>query len=269
MHTLVLTLILLLGFSSQAAAWGELGHKIVCEIAYRQAGPEARAEIRRLIGEDPEYNFFSDSCIWPDHPKTRKKEHYVNLPRNATSVTTSSCPFGGKCLFGAIASDRKILANKANGDERRLRALKYLGHWIGDLHQPLHVSLVGDSGGNAIGVTGECTFELHATWDYCLVAASVSADVGEAATALISDITPTMKDQWTQGDVPDWANESLAITRAPTTKYCIQAGSVCKQPAGDVQIDGTYVNDHKAIVRERLAKAGVRLGHMLTRALGP
>jgi hypothetical protein len=46
-------------------------------------------------------------------------------------------------MFGAIAWDRKILADKSKSDAQRLSALKYLGHWIGDLHQPLPRSACG------------------------------------------------------------------------------------------------------------------------------
>jgi hypothetical protein len=56
------------------AAWGDHGQRIVCEIAFRVAVPEARGEIRPLIPADSEFDFFADACIWPDHPKADGKE---------------------------------------------------------------------------------------------------------------------------------------------------------------------------------------------------
>jgi S1/P1 Nuclease len=47
----------------------------------------------------------------------------------------------------------------------RLIVLKSVGHWVGDIHQPLHVSFVDDRGGNNIRVSGQCAGNLHATWD--------------------------------------------------------------------------------------------------------
>jgi S1/P1 Nuclease len=38
--------------------------------------------------------------------------------------------------------------------EERLEALEYLGHWVGDVDQPLHVSFQDDRGGNDLGVSG-------------------------------------------------------------------------------------------------------------------
>ena len=59
----------------------------------------------------------------------------------------------------------------------KLAALKFLGHWVGDLHQPLHVSFEDDRGGNEIAVHGECSGKLHGAWDTCLVLKTVSEDV--------------------------------------------------------------------------------------------
>jgi hypothetical protein len=254
---------------SEARAWGDLGHKIVCEIAYRLATPAARTEIRRLIDLDPRYKDkgFSDSCVWADDPRTRDTEHYVNLRRNATTVSSLNCPFEA-CVLKAIGSDRDTLADKSKKDGPRLRALKYLSHWIGDVHQPVHVSLKGDSGGNGIGVFGQCNYDFHKTWDTCLVEKAVGTDVGAAATALINAIPAGMQDQWKQGGTLEWANESFAITRAPKTKYCVQQGAYCNKPAGEVEIDSDYVKDHSPIVSQRLVQAGVRLAHVLSQALG-
>jgi hypothetical protein len=78
-----------------------------------------------------------------------------------------------------------------------------------------------------------------------------------------------MKEQWTQASNPaDWANESLAITRAARRRYCAQQGSSCSRPSGDLAIDAAYVQANQALVRQQLAKAGVRLAHLLETAFG-
>ena len=55
-------------------AWGDEGHEVICEIAIRLAQPSTRAEIRKLIGTDEQFTF-TDSCIWPDHPRQKASEH--------------------------------------------------------------------------------------------------------------------------------------------------------------------------------------------------
>jgi hypothetical protein len=64
-------LVVLFAISSDAWAWGDQGHRVICEIAFRLAQPNTRAEIRKLIGTDEQFDTFSDSCIWPDHPRQR------------------------------------------------------------------------------------------------------------------------------------------------------------------------------------------------------
>src|SRR5215213_9905793 len=68
------------------------GHKVICEIAFRLAEPETLARIRRLIRNDPGYDFFSDSYPWPDHPKLRRNEHFGRKsPPSLRSVRRRPC----------------------------------------------------------------------------------------------------------------------------------------------------------------------------------
>src|SRR5471032_78685 len=138
----------------EARAWGDLGHKVICEIALRLAQPDTQAAINRLMQLDSGFKAFSDSCIYPDHPRIRASEHFLNLPRDSKGLTSDACPLADACVLTAILSDFKILQAKENTDASKLVALKSLGHWVGDIHQPLHVSFLDDKGGNTIRTSG-------------------------------------------------------------------------------------------------------------------
>jgi hypothetical protein len=255
-------------FSGDAHAWGDTGHKVVCEIAFRLAQPDTRAAIRKLIRSDSEFDTFSESCVFPDHPRKRPSEHFINLPRDAHGLITDECPTADKCILSAILSDSKVLASKSKRPKDRLIALKFLGHWIGDIHQPLHVSFEDDRGGNNIHVNGECSGNLHGTWDTCLVEAAVGTDVDQAATDLIDGITAEMITKWSASGSRDWANESFAIAESGKTQYCVMHASSCDEPDGDVQIGADYLRINEVIVKEQLQKAGVRLSRELDIAFG-
>src|SRR5882757_968807 len=138
MRCLSLAFVLWAALCGEAQAWGDEGHKIVCEIAFRLAQPDTRAAIRKLIRSDTEFDTFTDSCVFPDHPRRRKPEHFINLPRDSKGLTSDECPAVDKCVLSAILNDSQLqVADK-------LIALKSLGHWVGDIHQPLHVSLKDD-----------------------------------------------------------------------------------------------------------------------------
>jgi hypothetical protein len=270
MHRLLLALLVLFAFGGRAWAWGDTGHTVVCEIAFRLALPDTRAAIRKLIRDDPQFDTFSESCTFPDHPRKRADEHFINLARDSKGLASDECPQAPTCLLTAILNDTKILSSKASRRKDKLIALKFLGHWVGDIHQPLHVSFEDDRGGNNITVGGQCSNNLHSTWDTCLVLAAVGEDVSEAASDLVDEITPAMRERWTVSSDPrDWANESFTIAEAAKTKYCVVHATSCDSPpSAHLLIDDAYIEANKPIVREQLQKAGVRLAHLLDRAFG-
>jgi hypothetical protein len=161
-------------------------------------------------------------------------------------------------------NDSAVLSSTSARPADRLVALKYLGHWVGDIHQPLHVSFQDDRGGNEISVTGECHGSLHSAWDKCLVFKAVGEDVSVAAAALVQGITPAMIEDWTSTKPHDWANESLAVSESMATHYCVKHQKSCDQTDEKlVTIDDQYIHISAPIVRERLQKAGVRLASVL------
>nr|WP_130212388.1 S1/P1 nuclease [Bradyrhizobium genosp. SA-3] len=192
MRVFAILFIGMIALTDRAFAWGDEGHQIVCEIAYRLATVDTRAAIRKLVRNDQEYDTFSEACIYPDHPHRRAPEHFVNLPRTAHELPPEGCPGENPCVLSAIENDSTILGSKGKPADR-LIALKFLGHWVGDIHQPLHVSFADDKGGNGIDVSGLCSGVLHATWDTCLVMKAVGKDVDAAASDLIDTLTPAMK----------------------------------------------------------------------------
>jgi hypothetical protein len=179
----------------------------------------------------------------------------------------NQCAMANRCTGTAIEQDMAVLSSSSASDADKLMSLKFLGHWVGDIHQPLHVSLEDDRAGNNIHVNGECATNMHSAWDTCLVQKAIGSDVSAAVTDLLSSITSGMKEEWGTANPRDWANESFAITRAPATKYCVQHGSSCDARSGAVNIDHGYVETNIKIVRQQLQKAGVRLAHLLETAL--
>jgi hypothetical protein len=154
------------GASRDGWAWGDQGHKVICEIAMRLAQPSTRAEIQKLISNDDRFDSFSDSCTWPDHPRQRASEHFLNLPRDSDGLHSETCPGATNCVVTAIKKDFEVLSSNSASQVQKLASLRFLGHWVGDIHQPLHVSFEDDRGGNSILVTGECGgSNLHSAWD--------------------------------------------------------------------------------------------------------
>ena len=213
-------------------AWGDTAHKIICEIVSKELNYQARAEVKRLNRLDPDFSTFSDSCTWPGHPRKWSREYFINLPRSATQLENDPCPLVDKCVVTAVEVDLQIITDAAVSDAGKLRALKFLGQRVGDVHQPLHMSFKDDRGGNLIKGTGPCERNLHAVWDDCIVESKLGTHIRSIATNMRGAVTPADRSQWNSLDPKTWVNESFKITTSEAVSYCVKK----MVPAGTHQI---------------------------------
>jgi hypothetical protein len=278
---LTVSLLLVLGGIGEAApawGWGDLGHQIVCQIAFQELNDKARAEVVRLIALDGTFDSFTNACTWPDHPRKRAEEHFINVPRTLPAIVTAQCQGAPTCLFTAIVTDRELLRT-SNDDQAKLASLKFLGHWVGDIHQPLHVSFADDRGGNFIRESGPCVNSLHTVWDTCIIEKKLGTDPMTVARDLLEAVHESDKTAWVAISVEGWANESFQVTRRPSVGYCVRVGTKCVYQKGNetysvgeeekvVLVNLAYLEQHVPFVRDRLKKAGIRLANLLNTTLG-
>ncbi len=258
LHALALTFLLLpaLGF-----AWGPVGHEIVCEIAWQESSRDVRREIKGLLAAD-RYRTFVAACNWADHVVKNDAyawsapHHYLNVDPARDEIDLSrDCPTVGRgCVLRAIAINRRILADTDQPATKRREALKFIGHFVGDLHQPLHVSYERDRGGNAITVVyfGKSS-NLHRVWDSGLISRREGVDARALAADIRSRISPENRKAWIEGTPLDWGEESYDLARHVAYR----------KPAGGWIIDAAYFEQHQRLVHERLARAGIRLASVL------
>jgi hypothetical protein len=256
----------------QGRAWGADGHMIICDIAYHELTPKARAKVNHLLAQDPEFHTFAAACVWADEvanstrPET-KPWHFINLPKDAARVSPGECPKFKGCILSAIALHKSILANPDATDAQKLEALKYLGHWIGDVHQPLHISFKEDRGGNFIPVRWRYFTDtnLHKIWDSVIIVDEEhrSHHRRKALSArLEAQVTPAERQSWIRGTTLDWANETFKITRAAATDY------VTARPNELLELGAPYYQTNLPVINRQLERAGVRLGALLNKILG-
>ncbi len=307
MRFLALVVALAVCHPTGVSAFGADGHEAVCEIAYRELSPSAKERVDSLIAleTDDRIRTFRESCVWPDFrgpaQRARRPEHYINVPRSWTVIGDRGCHGTDRCLFTAIAHDIAVLSDRESSDGRKLAALKFLGHWVGDIHQPLHVSYEDDRGGNDILVVGvkgcarKGETRLHAVWDTCIpkdimqelgVTVAGSGDAREAFGKLLhAKIAPDRREAWLASPEPlVWANESLAIARLGDVRYCFLKGGKCvyskesdeyredgSAPNGGMRVltpEGDYEDRFNDMVTRRIQAAGVRLGALLNGIFG-
>lgn len=113
--------------SPSTFAWGDVGHRVICQIAYEELKPEIRARVDALVAIDPKFRTLADGCTWPDvFPRQRPSEHYVDLPRSAKGIEVAHpCPVADRCVISAILNDTRDLALSLDVSDQ-LRLLKSL-----------------------------------------------------------------------------------------------------------------------------------------------
>jgi S1/P1 nuclease len=184
--TVLLCLFLLV---NQGLAWGPAGHMIVAHIAYERLNSHAKAEVDRLIAlkinpEDITANSldFVNASHWPDDLRPVKSFadtlplHFADFPFSPDETELPDLPDADNVIT-ALKHYVEVLKSDAP-DAQRAEALRFIVHFVGDIHQPLHCSTRvteqnpdGDRGGNLfmvrlIGPNGKVKkVKLHSYWD--------------------------------------------------------------------------------------------------------
>jgi hypothetical protein len=195
---IVLSVVLLMSVGTgQASAWGCDGHQAVAMIAERLLSPAAIQAIKAILAASPvdpaikpyctqlPVDPIADSATWADDYRaldaTTAGWHFINFPLaagNKTSDYKKYCRLGN-CVIDAIVTQYRILTTSADAGLKG-NALRFIVHFVGDLHQPLHTTTNGDRGGNCMPVTffGEAPQEderhtwrpnLHSIWDESMI----------------------------------------------------------------------------------------------------
>ena len=232
--------------------WGSQGHQIIATIAQSQLTPAARKEVDRLLALEPGATLESVST-WADEHRNPATAawHYVNMPRgNCVYEAQRDCP-DGRCVVEAIQKQSDILQSSVS-DDKKLLALKYLVHFVGDVHQPLHAGYADDRGGNTYQLQAFMRgSNLHAFWDTGLIQ-NLNEGVDAVATRLSSTATPNRTAKpWNAAQA---AQESCEIVS--TDGF---------YPERLVGVD--YIRKYTPVMESRFKASGERLAELLNRLL--
>jgi hypothetical protein len=305
--------ILALAFAAPAFPWGAEGHRAIALVAEQNLSPDARRHVAAILGSDD----MASIASWMDElrsayfhtgplgsdPEALKfnaefphnnEWHYVDLPLG-TAAYEPGDPFANDHDVVHMVGEAVSVLEGA-GDRRitKREALCMLVHFVGDLHQPLHVGngyfevaaggsvtlvtdpaaakgLPNDKGGNT-DFFGPSRFdELHAYWDTDLVDKVAGSKDPEAIAAVLEKRASEGATAWkSAGDyhhwAEGWATESLAAAR--TAYSGIVFGAEAPDSKGGIKsIKITFPPHYDEvcvpIATERLAKAGFHLAELL------
>lgn len=249
--TLVVICLLTISVNANGEDWGATGHRTVGKIADGYLTKKAKKQIAKLLDGES----LALVATFGDDIKSDKQFrkygvwHYVNMPFGVKYEDSEKNPNGD--LVVGIETCKQVLLDENATKESKVFHLKMLVHLIGDLHQPMHVGLKEDKGGNDFQVTWfRNGTNLHAVWDSKMI-----NHYNMTYTELAENEKELSKQQvlkLQEGSVVDWVNE--------TQVYAIEA---YKSTEKGHDLGYRYMYDNFNTVRSQLQKGGIRLAKVL------
>ena len=270
-----------------AYAWGNEGHQIIATIAMDELTPAVRAKVGAMLAADTSSltaHDIASEATWADayrgagHRETAAW-HFVDDEIDHAPDLKAACfgfptpdqpPSSGPaqdCVVDKIEEFRTELSAHDTAPAERLLALKYLLHFVGDIHQPLHASDNHDRGGNCVHVSlgGSRTTNLHAFWDTGVIQL-MGPDAQAITTRLEAQVSPAQRQAWASGDAKAWALDSYQV--ATSVAYTLGTPSGCASDVAPITLPSDYQAKAETAAEVQLEKAGVRLAWLLNQALG-
>ena len=294
-----------------AWAWGCEGHQVVALIAERNLTPHALAMVKQILNDSPidpsldryckngGVDAMADASTWADDIRNLRPEtapwHFVDIPLGTSHGDMAQfCGLPESCLTWAITGQIATLRAQGIDPKKRADALRFLIHFVADLHQPLHTVTNNDQGGNCVpvsyfdalpqlrnSVTEIYAPNLHGIWDTNILERMTTSKTPEQVAVELERSFRWKIARWQRStaDVNQWAWESHKIAQETVyRKLPVPIRAAPPQPikscADDNHIAIRMLNLHERleqpyqdvaapIVQQQLAKAGARLAMLL------
>lgn len=249
-------------------AWDKTGHEAIAAIAATRLSPAAQAAVADLLEAKDATTGMTEIADWADRVRKSRDGtshwHYVDIPVTADGYDVArDCP-QDDCIVAQIDKEIAVVKDKTQTKPVRAEALKFLIHFVGDIHQPMHCADNQDNGGNKLTIMAAGRkSNLHAVWDNAVVRA-IGSEPDAIATALSSKISPEVAAQWSTGTPELWVNECFLIAKTKIYPQFPSAGT----RLAPIVLPEAYPASVGTITATQLAKAGLRLGAVLNATLG-
>lgn len=297
--------------ASPLFAWGCKGHQTVALLAEKHLTAEARQFVDKLLSESPvdpklkrycggfTRDILVDASTWADDVRNDLKNgswHYIDIPRGTPRGPLA--PFCGNdgCITKAISDQLAILKDASADPRKRAEALRYLTHFVADLHMPLHATTNNDEGGNCDPVRyfrrrphenrNSFTPNLHSLWDTAILERDMEGAEPAEYAEWLSQTYASEFPKWQAAGIhiDDWAWEShdfantvvygalvppIPVEAPAPVHSCTDANNIGERMMRlRLYAGANYQEVSAPVVEERMAQAGLRLALILNDAAG-
>jgi hypothetical protein len=252
----LISLVISLVISTSAFGWGSLGHQIVGEIAEKALSSSAKRKLKTIMGRET----LAKASLWPDEVKSEaewdyaKYWHFVSIADYSTYDRDRKHPKGD--IVKGLQYFVDQLTNRRSTSYQKKIAIRFIVHFVGDFHQPLHIGKKEDRGGNDIKFkwNGNRT-NLHSIWDHEMInGQNLTLD---EYVSFINHVDKYRVLKWQKTRVRDWLNEGMHLRK---TAYKLPNMRVSNW-------EYKYTAQHIKTINKQMLKAGFRLAALLENLL--
>jgi hypothetical protein len=252
--------LLFLAMCPASFGWGHESHQIIATVAEDHLDQTTLVMIQSLLGNNHLYSISS----WADDVRRERPDtkgwHYVDIPLGGRYDARRDCALPESCVVAKMDYFVKVLTDKNAPRDQRAEALKFIVHFVGDIHQPLH-AVKEAKGGNGIHVRflgddrcGRYDCNLHGVWDTSMIL-HTGLNRQEYSQHLEELIGSEKLTSSNAGTPEQWANESSRLAEAAWV------------PDG-TDLDERYHQREIKVVDRQMALAGLRLAKLLNDSIG-
>lgn len=268
--------------SSASSGWSPDGHRIVCYVAEQLLPESKRVELQKIINSFEEsgvrYDSFAEACTFANFVQAKLDEegwkkyrkyqprHQLLVGRKTKDLTELKFPIGADYIMTGLSRSYS-LATQQNYPGQAVE-LFYLGHFMGDLHQPMTIAFKDDQAGEKVKVTGFYgETNLRRVWSTGILETAIGeGSWQELAIKILADIR---RDNLSfQNEFSSiFAQETYDIATTSSVQYCVWKKKKCQKIKSVRNLTPEYQALHQPIVEQRLKMASVRLAGWLSNAI--
>ncbi|KAL1851641.1 hypothetical protein Daus18300_012514 [Diaporthe australafricana] len=267
----------------EALAWGGFGHITIAYIASNFVQPQTTTYFQNLLRNDTT-DYLANVATWADSIRYTKWGHYTGVfhfidakdqpPYNCSVDLDRDCKEEG-CVVTAIQNYTSQILDPSVPTWLRAQAAKFVVHFVGDIHQPLHDEDVL-RGGNGIHVLWEGReLNLHHVWDSSIAekwVGGIRRKPYHEAQEWANELTSKIKDgdfkaqskTWLDG--VDFANPiktALGWAREGNAYVCSHVLPEGPSAIVGQELGGDYYEKAAPVIELQVARAGFRLAAWL------
>jgi hypothetical protein len=269
-------------FNGQSRAWGPEGYAMIAEIAeIRLANSPVLDQIKQVLAADDSHAKHLDQIAsWADAVRPARPEtqnwHFVDIPLDAADYDAGrDCKQTdkGDCVIAAIQRSVAVLRDRNADSKARVEALKFIVHFVGDIHQPLHTvndcskfpPPECDRGGNKVKVRfrEHHSDNFHSVWDGGMIEDELQLTLGDHfqpnLTATFAE-AKKLENGISDTDAKAWAPQRAA---RPSRHHIGQVGERLALARTDGVSQSTDLSVYVLGRRVRRARVACRAGSTL------